>query len=370
VKRVTALIIGEGPAGSAAALTLARAGASVLVIDRSADGGKKIGESLPPSAGLLLRDMGLWDRFLSCGHRPSYGNRSAWGSPDLDNYDFIFEPGGVGWHLDRSRFDALLVKATIEAGALRQCHTRLVSCNRAKNGLWRLGLVSPEFSTELYADFVVDASGPASVFARRQGASRKVYDRMVGAVAWFACSTSGGDPIFPFTVTEAVQDGWWYVAPVPNGQLAVGYMSDADLVRGRNLQSVGGWTLLFNQTRAVRELVEAHGYRLLEGAPRLVRAASSVLSVMAGDSWVAVGDAVATHDPLSSQGITSALASGVRAGESIHSSGQRALQEYESWIKEMYAGYMAYRAVYYAMEQRWPNSPFWRRRHGVLSEKP
>jgi len=101
VKRVTALIIGGGPAGSAAALTLALAGASVLVIDRSADGGKKVGESLPPSGGLLLRDMGLWDRFFSCGHLPSYGNRSAWGSPDLDNYDFIFEPSGVGWHLDR-----------------------------------------------------------------------------------------------------------------------------------------------------------------------------------------------------------------------------------------------------------------------------
>jgi len=69
----------------------------VLVIDGSADGGKKIGESLPPSGGLLLRDMGLWDRFLSCGHGLCYGNRSAWGSPGLDNYDFIFEPGGVGW---------------------------------------------------------------------------------------------------------------------------------------------------------------------------------------------------------------------------------------------------------------------------------
>lgn len=368
MKRVTAVIIGGGPAGSAAALILARAGASVLVIDRSADGHNKIGESLPPSAGLLLRDMGLWDRFLACGHRPCYGNRSAWGSPGLDKYDFIFEPGGVGWHLERSRFDALLVKATAEAGALRLCPTRLVSCNRAGNGLWRLGLLSPECSSEVYADFVVDASGPASVFARRQGATRKVYDRMVGTVAWLA--TCGNDPISPFTVTEAVQDGWWYVTPVGNEQLIVGYMSDADLIRGRKLQSVGGWTLLFNQTRAVRELVEAHGYRFLEGAPRLVCAASSVLNVVTGSSWVAVGDAAAAHDPLSSQGITSALASGVRAAESIHSGGPRALQEYESWIKEMYAGYLAYRAAYYAMEQRWPDSPFWRRRHGVLSEKP
>jgi len=193
---------------------------------------------------------------------------------------------------------------------------------------------------------------------------------MVGAVAWFARSTSDGDSILPFTVTEAVQDGWWYVAPVPNGQLVAGYMSDADQVRGRKLQSVGGWTLLFNQTSTLRELVEAHGYCLLEGGPRLVRAGSSVLSVTAGDSWVAVGDAAATHDPLSSQGITSALASGVRAAKSIHSNGQHSLQEYESWIKEMYAGYLAYRAAYYAMERRWPASPFWRRRHSVLSEKP
>jgi len=159
------------------------------------------------------------------------------------------------------------------------------------------------------------------------------------------------------SVTEAVQDGWWYIAPVPNGQLVVGYMSDADQIRGRNLQSVGGWTLLFNQTRAVRELVEAHGYRLLEGTPRFVRAASSVLSVMSGDSWVAVGDAVATHDPLSSQGITTAMASGIRAAESIYCRDSVSLQEYESWIKEMYAEYLAYRAAYYAMEQRLAGLP-------------
>ena len=50
---------------------------------------------------------------------------------------------------------------------------------------------------------------------------------------------------------------------------------------------------------------------------RVVAADSSCLEVVEGDGWCAVGDAAAAYDPLSSQGITTALASGAWAGQAI-----------------------------------------------------
>src|SRR5438270_11930034 len=115
VANYDALVVGGGPAGAAAALMLTKVGWSVCLVDV---GGQcvKIGESLPPAVTLLLRDLGLWDGFLREGHLPCFGNVSAWGSDELAQTDFIFDPYGNGWHLDRIRFDAFLRNAARDAG--------------------------------------------------------------------------------------------------------------------------------------------------------------------------------------------------------------------------------------------------------------
>src|SRR5262245_52709731 len=61
-----AIIVGGGPAGSTAALLLARAGWSVAVIERSEfPRGKVCGEFLSASNFPLLHDLGLIGEFLN-----------------------------------------------------------------------------------------------------------------------------------------------------------------------------------------------------------------------------------------------------------------------------------------------------------------
>src|SRR5438093_3141498 len=57
------VIVGGGPAGSAAALALARAGRSVAVLERSRYEQARIGETLPPRARVPLAQLGVWERF-------------------------------------------------------------------------------------------------------------------------------------------------------------------------------------------------------------------------------------------------------------------------------------------------------------------
>src|SRR5215203_2110083 len=135
------VVVGGGPAGAAAAITLARAGCRVLLLERTSGKGFKIGEALPPSSRPLLQELGVWDSFVADGHLPCYGNLSAWGSSQLHSTDFVFDPNGNGWHLDRSRFDALVRREASLAGATVSTATTLRKSSREPSGNWLLVLM-------------------------------------------------------------------------------------------------------------------------------------------------------------------------------------------------------------------------------------
>src|SRR5947209_17368148 len=101
------VVVGAGAGGVAAALTLHRLGAKVVIVDRAAHR-PILGESLPPAADGMLCDMGVQTALVGCGHLPVYGNRSMWGSDTPAETDFIHQPSGRGWRLDRAAFDAQL----------------------------------------------------------------------------------------------------------------------------------------------------------------------------------------------------------------------------------------------------------------------
>ena len=54
--------------------------------------------------------------FLEDGHLESPGIASSWGGPNLYENDFIVNPYGPGWHLDRRRFDLMLAHAAQASG--------------------------------------------------------------------------------------------------------------------------------------------------------------------------------------------------------------------------------------------------------------
>ena len=342
------VVVGGGPAGAVAALVLARRGVPVTVLEARPGPALKVGETLPSSLAPLLKHLGL-DGLLD-GHLRSQGNRSFWGSDSPVESPFLANPYGEGWHVDRRRFEASLAEAAVAAGAD-----------------WRWG-ARVERGMVLDA-FVADATGRPARLARRFGARRLRYDRLVGISTLLASPTPAQDT---YTLVEATPDGWWYSALLADGRLAAAFLGDGDLLDRLLLAGdPEAWWSRLRQTEATRERVEAHGYT--GGSVRVLPAETSRLDRIEGDRWLAVGDAAVAYDPLSSYGVGSAMGSGFYAGHAIAdllAGLEDARLAYLDVMQRACDRCFELQREAYSRERRWPEAPFWRRRQeaGYLVE--
>src|SRR3712207_78079 len=107
MKMIDVAVVGGGPAGCAAALSLRShaPGLSVTLLEASGYGGERVGETLSPPAATVLEHLGVWDAFRAQGHHEAYGTAAAWGHAVPHENEFLFHVRQVGWHLDRAAFD-------------------------------------------------------------------------------------------------------------------------------------------------------------------------------------------------------------------------------------------------------------------------
>ena len=335
--RLDVAIIGAGPAGVASALSLKQLApdARIALFRRLRTLQRRPVESLVPAARKTLADLGCWEAFKAEAFPESFGSRAVWGSDEPYENEFLYSLHGCGWHVNRARFDSMLLRCARAAG---------IEVHEA-------GGKSPA------AGFTVDASGRSAVFATQQGAVRRASDGLVGVFAELEISK----PCDTYTLIEAQEDGWWYSAPTGELIAIAAWMSDADLVRQGMWREPGYF--LATLTRAKFTSARFRGARVLH-KPVVHAAQSQCLQPVAGPDWVAAGDAAMTVDPLSSQGILNALRLGRLASFVAfdHLQGRVSHERYRQLLTKEYAAYDNTRRGFYSVEQRWRQAPFWIRR--------
>ena len=351
------LVVGGGPAGWAAAITIAGKGLCVALADR-AHVAEPCGETLAPAGATVLRSLGVWDSFRAGPHSPCHVYRAVWGSAALTHHELLRSPGGPAWIINRSSLIAALRARALACGATWLQFTGAVTADQ-RAGRWRIRLGSDQ--TRLLARWIVDASGRAGVIARRMGAVHATEGRQI---AFIGVLTTDAERRDASILVEATEDGWWYSAQLPTGQLVLAYFTDRDLVNVPATREGSGFMALLERTGATAKRV-ASASRTLDGRVRVVAAHDSAIDPVWGAGWVAVGDAAFAYDPLSGHGITAALASGRDGGRAIAAAltgNTAALPRHAEFLSHARKLYRDRRLAQYAAERRWAEYPFWARR--------
>jgi geranylgeranyl reductase family protein len=308
---VDALIVGSGPAGSSLAVGLARAGASVLLVESSRHPRPKAcAEYASPR---ILEELGrigmapdewtdaavpLGGMHIHAGEHSSViryadrrGSRSAWG-------------------LDRKAFDARLASHAVERGAElreRASAVRLEAGRGRVRGAW---IRYRETGREelVTADWTIGADGVRSTVARLVGVERQVrFPRRLGLVAHY----SGTDGLTGHGEMHVGAGGYIGLAPMPGGELNVGMALPMDGASGSSRVRFEG------AIAAIPAVTQR-----LAGAQRLtpIRGAAPIghrVSRVAGPGWLLIGDAAGFVDPFTGEGIHRALRSARAAADAI-----------------------------------------------------
>ncbi len=365
--RVDVAIAGGGPAGAAAAILLARAGLTVLLAE-GREPAFRPGEGLPPSARLLLHELGVLEQVLADGHRASPATLAYWGSQTPHCNDYLFQLHGAGLQLDRLRFDTRLRDTARTHGVTVRERCRLTLEQAARlTAPHQLQLASADGQQQtLEARWVIDAGGRPATLARVMGARRIKHDRLV-AYYQRLVSPAGTDRDARSWV-EAEETGWWYSVLLPGGERLIALFCDAGATAPQRHDSL--WQRL-PQAPNLYEWCVQHGYTPLE-APRGAEAGSVQLDHAAGYRWLAVGDAALAFDPLSSKGISNALYTGMQAAGALLDSerGDReAGTRYSAHLQAIHQVYRQQLGAFYAMETRWPQAAFWANRHAPAARR-
>ncbi|MEM7426266.1 MAG: tryptophan 7-halogenase [Pseudomonadota bacterium] len=356
-------IIGGGPAGTAAALTLLkRDDLKVLVLERGEYAAPKVGESLSPGVRSLFQYLGVWTRFESEQRLQLLGSEAAWGSDELGAMDFILTVHGAGWALDRAKFDRMLASEVSMRGGEMRTGCSAGACEH-DGEVWRIG-VGGDSTT---ARFLIDAAGRTSAFSLAHGACRQRNDSLTAAAARLPRGMGGPH----MTRVEAVEEGWWYAAPLPDGEVVVGLFTDAERLHASRCSDPEVWWRELLRTKHILPLIDR------EADPRELEMLPAFSALLTGANaempMVAAGDAAAARDPLSSSGIPNAIGSGIQAArvaaDWLFGSGELKSAYLNSMAMD-HAAYLKTHWKTYRAETRWPDAPFWRFRTAQIQRTP
>lgn len=323
------VIMGGAFSGSSSALLLKRTlpDLRILIIERTEEFDRKVGESTSEVAGTFLTRVLKLGMHLSRDHVAKHGLR-MWFHKDGKN-----EPGRsteIGpayqvrvstFQLNRRKLDQELLKETSKIGVelLRPATIKTLELDGiGKNRITYKGADGER--REITATWVIDASGKACRIAKQRKTFHQNTDRHPTSAMWtrfknvcFLDSYEGSQMMAGasqkmitqrgFATNHLMGFGWWcWIIPLDSGEVSVGLTWDSRLftpLEGKNMADrVKKHILAHPVGRVMFENAEA-----VEGDNCYYKGLSYYSDEIAGEGFTLVGDASGFMDPLYSQGL-------------------------------------------------------------------
>ena len=330
-ERFDAAVIGGGPAGTSAAIILAKAGKRVVLFEHLRFPRFQIGESLLPACWEIWRRLGVTEKIEAEGFTVKQGINFGMFNQKPDvllltaEYPEYFERPYT-YHVERARFDEILLDHAETCGVeVRREWTvadvlfegeQAIGVNASRNG---------DTPLPIYASVVIDASGRESMLARKMGWRRPLPE--LNKISHFAHFKGGfrrnphdfvafGDVIEGSVTTDihTIEGGWvWYI-PLRNHIISVGVVLDSRFAKQLGSTPQACFETAINCCDCVSEWLK-NAEQAME-----VKTISSIGYLnerFHGNGFVLVGDGSMFVDPVFSAGVTLAMRSGVFAADTI-----------------------------------------------------
>lgn len=333
------LVIGAGPAGTAAAIRAARKGLKVALVERADFPRDLPGEALHPDVEPLLIQLGVADAISDCGFI-RYPGWILERSGERNFIPFIDASGRVlfGYQAWRASLDSTLLAQASRLGVQVFQPARVLDVSIRAGRVAGLRVDS----RELAGRYVIDATGSRQWLARKLGLQvRTVSPGLIARYAYFAEDPGlGVIPVF-----REEPGGWTWMARVKTDccqyvHLSLSEGSDAPV---------------------------PFAPRWLDGVqpisrPRGADVTWRIVPECAGAGYFLCGDAAATLDPAASSGVARALAAGIKAADLIAEVAAggidetEAASEYRSWLVDEFTAQACALGERYAGLE---NPPLW-----------
>ena len=351
------IIIGNGIAGITLAMLLQRKGISFALLHRE---GEKVpfalGETLPPSAMPLLQELKLLSLFEENAYRKTYGYHSMWGSSSVTDINFYHQnPFKNGLKINKHqtlekmrdfiRDDMISYSKGFEI--IHEDHGNTVVL--AKN----------EGVKIVQGKILIDATGRNRAVLQKLKIESTIHDKLVA----LSCHLPKIEhPKLTHEVyVESFKEGWGIVSALNETEnICTIYTHKGHDILAK-LKDVSQWKSALSETVYLKDfLIEDKNIKFKGGNSN-----SSVAEQIAGNNWLALGDAAMSFDPLSSHGITNAIYTASKASEAIEKkltiADTEAFPEYGETMQTIFQQYLQSKNQLYQQEVRWKEESFWKR---------
>jgi geranylgeranyl reductase family protein len=318
--RTDVLVVGAGPAGSAAAAWAAKAGLDVVLADAAVfPRDKTCGDGLTPRAVHELQLLGLEDWLRA--HTVNQGLRAHGFGQTL----LLPWPGGHlpewGSAVARTELDDHLRTTAIKAGATAVDGHRAVDVRRAADRVDAVVFKTDDGLVEIGCRHLVVADGVRSPLGKLLG--REWHRDTVYGVAGraYIASEMSDDPWISSHLELRDQDdnvlsGYGWIFPLGNGEVNVGVGTLATSKRPADIAIKPLMAHYADQRRADFGL---------SGDLRMPTSAllpmGGAVSNVAGPNWALIGDAAGCVNPLNGEGIDYGLETGRLVAQMIGEGG-------------------------------------------------
>jgi flavin-dependent dehydrogenase len=315
VEKVDVVIVGARCAGSAAAVSLARAGHKVVVLDKARFPSDTMSTHvLVPNGVQELQFMGALPKILALGPSKSRYLTVQDGDVEIKERFKPFSGIDYGLCIPRNLQDATLVEAARDAGA------DVRELTKVEQVVWRdgraVGVIcrNRETEYEIQAELVIGADGRRSRIAAEVGAwtPYRASKNGRGFVFRYLDDPLGTAAPDAFQIFRADGDQVLVLPSCPAGRMLVVNMTDTARLDDYRVAPEGAWERMLARNPAVAARI---GGATNVSNLRHTTDLSAFYRRSSGPGWALAGDAGHFKDPVTGNGMRDALKFGRLLGE-------------------------------------------------------